>query len=166
MRVSRPRSAREGFSLIELVAVLVIIGALAVFAAPRLNITGFSQYSFHEELLAAARHAQKTATATRCSVEFTVDPTGDTYAATFDDAGPPGPAGAGPANCTAGNALLAPGRGGDLAGAAPDGVDITAHTPDSTITFDGFGVPSQGHTITLDGGRQVVVEASTGYVHD
>lgn len=162
MGAAGARAGAGGFSLIELVAVLVIIGALAVFVAPRLNITGFSQFSFHEELLAAARHAQKTATATRCSVAFTVDPAGDSYSATFADAGPPQP-GAGPQQCTAGNALSAPGRGGDLAGSAPDGVDITGG---ATVTFDGFGVPGAAATVTLDGGRQVVFEARTGYVHD
>jgi prepilin-type N-terminal cleavage/methylation domain-containing protein len=161
----RARGVQSGFSLIELVAVLVIIGALAVFVAPRLNITGFSQYSFHEELLAAARHAQKTATATRCSVQFEVDAAADSYAATFADAGPPQPPGAGPPQCTDGNALSAPGRGGDLAGSAPDGVDVTTG---ATVTFDGFGVPGEPSTVTvtLAGGRQVVFEANTGYVHD
>ncbi len=147
----------SGFSLIELVAVLVIIGALAVFAAPRLNITGFSQYSFHERLLSAARHAQKTATASRCEVSLVVDATNDTYAATFN--------GNGPDECpSAGTALAAPGGGGDVAGSAPDGVDITTG---ATITFDGFGVPAAATatTVTIGGGRQVVVEARTGYVH-
>lgn len=153
---------RRGFSLIELVAVLVIVGALAVFVAPRLNTTGFSQYTFHEELLAATRHAQKTATATRCSVRFEVDADADTYTGTFDDAGPPA-SGAGPQQCTAGNALSAPGRGGNLAGAAPSGAGITTG---ATITFNGFGVPGSAATVTLSGGRQVVVEGNTGYVHD
>jgi hypothetical protein len=140
----------------------VIIGALAVFVAPRLNTTGFSEYSFHERLLAVARHAQKTATASRCGVRLVVDATADSYLATFADAGPP-QAGAGARQCTAGNALVAPGGGGNLSGSAPSDVDITAG---ATIDFDGFGVPGGKATVTLSGGRRLVVEANTGYVHD
>ena len=163
MKVCRASRCPRGFSLIELVAVLVVVGALAVFVAPRLNITGLSQYNFHEALLAATRHAQKTATASRCRVQLTIDAASDSYSAIFADAGPPQP-GAGAQQCTAGKALRAPGGGGNLAGAAPDGVAITP--PGATITFDGFGVPGAAATVTLSGGRQVVVEARTGYVHD
>ncbi len=161
MRALRTTAPR-GFSLIELVAVLVIIAALAVFAAPRLDTAGFERFNFHEELLAAARHAQKTATATRCPVRFRVDATADSYSATFDGDGPPD-SGAGPPQCSAGTPLLAPGGGGNLASTAPDAVDVTSG---ATVTFNGFGVPSGAATVTLDGGRQVVIETNTGYVHD
>ena len=156
-------SMSRGFSLIELVAVIVIIGALAIFVAPRLNIAGFSEFSFHERVFAAVRHAQKTATATRCAVRFKVVAGADKYVATFDDAGPPQP-GAGPKQCTAGNALSAPGGSGDLSGTAPDGVTLTLSGPD--IVLNGFGVPGNGTRSIAVGGRQVVIEANTGYVHD
>lgn len=147
-------SRTSGFSLIELVAVLVIIGALAVFAAPRLNIGGFQRYSFHEELLAAARHAQKTAAASRCRVSFSVDAGTDSYSANF-----PG-GGSGP--CSSSGPLQSPGQGGTLSGQAPGSVDVTTG---ASVTFDEFGVPDTAATITLTGGRQVVIEAFTGYVH-
>lgn len=159
MRYAERNSTPRGFSLIELVAVIVIVSALAVFAVPRLNTSGFSEYTFHEELLAAARHAQKTATASRCEISFAVDAGNNTYAATFT--------GNGPDECPAADtALAAPGGSGDLAGSATGGVDITTGP---TITFDGFGVPKNAINateITVSGGRKVVVEARTGYVHD
>ncbi len=146
--------AVRGFSVIELVTVLVLIGALAVFALPRLNTAGFSAYGFHEELLAAVRHAQKTATASRCEVRVEVSASGDDYAVTYTGAGPDG--------CMA-QPVTAPGRGGNLAGSAPAQVDINQG---ATIVFDGFGVPGSAATIEINNRRQVVVEAFTGYVHD
>lgn len=144
----------HGFSLVELIIVLVIVGALAVFAVPRLNIAGFSQYSFHEELLAATRHAQKTATASRCDIEMVVDAGSDSYSVEYT--------GAGPDECTAGP-LTTPGGSGDLAGSAGSQVDITQG---ATITFDGFGVPDSRSRVVINGEREIIVEAITGYVHD
>lgn len=144
----------RGFNLIELVTVLVLVGALAVFAVPRLNTAGFSGYGFHEELLAVARHAQKTATASRCEVQLAVSAVNDDYTVSYT--------GAGPGAC-AGGPLTAPGRGGNLAGSAPGNVDINQG---DTVTFDGFGVPGSAATIEINNRRQVVIEAFTGYVHD
>ncbi len=157
MRGGITHAMPRGFSLIELVAVLVIVGALAIFVAPRLNITGFSEFSFHERVFAAVRHAQKTATASRCEVTFTVDSTGGTYSAEFNGAGAP-------ACPAAGTGLGSPGGSGDLSGTAPDGVTLTLSGPD--IVLDGFGVPNNGRRSIGVGGRQVVIEANTGYVHD
>ncbi|WP_070989589.1 pilus assembly FimT family protein [Halofilum ochraceum] len=157
--------AVRGFSLIELVTVLVLIGALAVFAVPRLNTGGFAGYSFHEELLAVVRHAQKTATASRCEVEVTVDKNNDSYAIVFTGAGPDG--------CPpADTPLIAPGRGGNLAGNAPSRVNINQG---AQFIFDGFGVPksttpppeiTMTTTIEIDNRRRIEIEAFTGYVHD
>lgn len=146
--------AVRGFSVIELVTVLVLVGALAVFAVPRLNTAGFSGYSFHEELLAAMRHAQKTATASRCEVRVAVSAANDNYSVDYT--------GAGPDECAA-VPVTAPGRGGSLAGSAPAQVDINQG---ATIVFDGFGVPASAATIEINNRRRVVVEAVTGYVHD
>lgn len=142
-----------GFTLVELVAVLLIVGALSVFVAPRLNVTGFSQYSFHQELLAALRHAQKTANASGCHLRVVVDAANDRYDIRFN--------GDGPGNCTAGE-LVQPGGSGNLEGQAPNDVAITNG---ADFVLDSFGAPDARQTIEIDGGRRVIVEANTGYVH-
>ena len=143
-----------GFTLVELVAVLIIIGALAVFAAPRLNTTGFAQYGLHQELLAAIRHAQKTANASGCEVDVNVDAAADSYTIRYNGVGWDG--------CNA-IALAKPGGSGDLTGEAPQGVDITGG---AAFTLNAFGIPGAEARVTLASGRQVIVEANTGYVHD
>jgi len=162
------RTAR-GFSLIELVTVLVLIGALAVFAVPRLNTSGFAGYSFHEELLAAVRHAQKTATASRCEIEVAVNASSG-YTVEYTGYVPPGQASECPSARTP---VPAPGRSGALKRSPPSGVQITSG---ATFAFDEFGVLCDNApdcdkrtsrvAIEINGRRDVIVEAFTGYVHD
>ncbi len=53
---------RKGFTLIELVMVMVLIGILAVFAAPKLgNITSTNAGAFTDKLRADVRYAQNLA---------------------------------------------------------------------------------------------------------
>ena len=65
-----PKAGRQGgFSLVELVAVLVILGVPAAYALPRFaNIDPFAERGFFEEALAATRYAQKLAVASGCSI--------------------------------------------------------------------------------------------------
>jgi prepilin-type N-terminal cleavage/methylation domain-containing protein len=60
------RIDQQGFTLIELIMVIVILGVLAVFAAPRIfNNADFYARGFHDETLALLRYAQKSAVAQR-----------------------------------------------------------------------------------------------------
>lgn len=63
------KKSKAGFTLIELIFVLVILGILAVTVVP--NFVGVSQVNvrgFHDETLAYLRYAQKTAIAQRRDV--------------------------------------------------------------------------------------------------
>jgi len=64
--VSRPEKAPmkkcRGFSLVELITVIVLIGILAVYAAPRFSDkSGFANYATQDLIVSAARLAQQRA---------------------------------------------------------------------------------------------------------
>lgn len=59
----------DGFTLVELVMVMVLTGILAVYAIPKfVDNKSFNARGFHDETLAALRYAQKSAIAQRRTV--------------------------------------------------------------------------------------------------
>ena len=77
-----PRSygpaANAGFTVIELILVIVIVAVLGAIAGPRFfdNAT-FDERAYYDEVVASLRYAQKVAVATGCRVR--VDITATTY---------------------------------------------------------------------------------------
>lgn len=67
----------QGFSLIELISVIVLLSILGVLAMSRLS--GLSDYNvkvFYDELVSAVRYAQKLAVSTGCDVQITITSSG------------------------------------------------------------------------------------------
>ena len=62
--LSKPTN-QHGFTIIELVMVILIIGILAVTALPRLDASVYKSAAFHDSAIATLRYAQKTATSHR-----------------------------------------------------------------------------------------------------
>jgi len=137
--------------MIELVMVILVVGVLAAVAIPRLSSQGFDEQRLYDQTLAALRYAQRTAVAYQRTVCATF--TGGTqlsltYASAY-----------GSATC---DTSLAP-PGGTTASyivTAQGAATVSA----ASFTFDPLGRPSTGQTITA-GGRNIVVEGETGYVH-
>ena len=165
------RLGQQGFTLIELIMVIVMLGVLAVFAAPRIFNSGdFYARGFHDETLALLRYAQKTAIAQRRTVcvafttttaTLSIAPTAGTSACVAGDVALIGPN----KNCTAGTPTGA--KGCITAGA---GVTYNVFPP--TLMFDGLGQPTAGSlkVQVATGGvaiaKTVTIEPSTGYVYD
>lgn len=159
------RRRARGFTLIELIMVLVMMGILAAYAAPRIfNRADFDANGMHNMTMAYLRYAQKTAIAQRRTVCVTF--AADGMALRIANA-------AGATDCTAGAALNGPDGNAALAGP----VNYTA-TP-ANIAFDALGQPLNGvapnvgavlpaavQIVVVGAGRTVTIEAATGYVHD
>lgn len=56
---------QSGFTIIELVVIMILIGILAISVLPKLNSTEYQTVSFQDRAVSALRHAQKTATSHR-----------------------------------------------------------------------------------------------------
>lgn len=160
-----PNSAwrNAGFTLIELVVTLVIIGSLAVVAAPLfVNTRDFNQAGFFNETRAAVRYAQKQAVATGCTVRVNITAGG--YAL-FDDA----PACNNTAACNAGNYGHGVTHPADVtrafAAAAPNGVALNPSATDICFRPLGNTVGAANVTVSIVGGtQQFTIWAGTGYV--
>lgn len=152
-------AGNAGFSLIELVTVMVVVGILAAFAIPRfVDRTGFESRGFYDQAQGIVRYAQKIAIAQRQSPPkppvFVV--IGANQIQVCYDAACVTP-------------VNDPNIGGALAITAPTGVTLTP----ATFSYAGSGAPSIGAQLAItvnstgvgDINRTFFVEAVTGYVH-
>jgi MSHA pilin protein MshC len=153
------RRVCAGFSLVELVMVLVVTGVLAMYAAPQLvSVSGFYSRGFHDETLALLRYAHQAAIAQRRSVcvDFGISSAMLTVDADQNS-------GTGAHGCEAN--LTGP-RGDSPGQVTARGSVQYAATP-TTVVFDGLGQPGAGQSIQVQGAtNQIVIEAVTGYVHE
>lgn len=144
-----------GFSLIELVVVMVIAAILAALAIPQFTGTEMSATWYYEQVKATVRFAQRQAVAQRRNVYVCVQTSAISlgYDAACTGATPPPQ--------TNPHAILQIPQ--QLV--APSNVSLgSTATP---FSFNGLGQPSPigGVTITLTGaGRTVSVTGETGYV--
>lgn len=158
-RQSAVKLRMNGFTMIELVMVLVLIGVLAAFAAPQFLSTGdFNARGFHDETLAYLRYAQKTAIAQRHSVCVTFSATSANLSTDADRNAATGTNGC-EANLT--------GPRGDTPGSIAARGSVQYSSVPSAVVFDALGQPGAGQTIQVAGSaKHIVVEAATGYVHE
>lgn len=146
-----------GFTLVELIMVVVILGVLAVFAAPKIfDKSTFTGRGLHDKTLALLRFAQKAAIAQRRTVCVTVNGTGITM--TMFVANPA------PTSCIAATAAQAP----PLTLPLPATVDTGLVGPVAPFQFTPLGGTDQATliSITVANSTPVFVEAGTGYVHE
>jgi MSHA pilin protein MshC len=139
----------KGFTLAELVIVIVIAAILAAIAIPQFNQPEIDAAWFHDEARSTVRYAQRTAVAQRRCVFVQVAP--PQLRLVYGDAG-----------CVITAmpvADLASGTPVEIT--APSGVALSAAP--NPFRFNGLGQPSAAATVTV-GGRTIVINAETGYV--
>jgi prepilin-type N-terminal cleavage/methylation domain-containing protein len=143
----------RGFTMTELIAVMLIAAILAVGATSVLGRRGFESTAFADEVRAQLAYGQKVAVAARRAVTVTV--AGNSVALTM----------CANAACSSQIAVPSPQGQASFVRAAPSGVTIG---PDSTFSFSALGDTNLAANLTLavagDAVRNIVIEATTGYV--
>lgn len=131
-------SRQRGFTLVELITVMVIVGILAVSVLPRFfTVSEFEDRGSADQVKSMLRFAQKTAIAQHRAISVVIS------------------GGAATPNCTTtlvGASLTCQVKSGITAGAG-------------TYTFNALGQRTSGAGSITVGGTSVIIEAETGYVH-
>ena len=146
MRRLHAAAARQGgFTLVELITTVLLVGAVAAIAAPRFADPGpFRTRAFFDDALAATRYAHQVAIASGCATRIAFS---GGYSAFID--------------CGGGEvALTRPGAATAVSSTAPTGVTVTS----TGFSFDRIGraaIGGGGATVTV-GPHAFTVDAETG----
>lgn len=148
----------HGYTMVELVTVMVVIGVLAAVALPRLTGKEFSGPAFRAEVVSALRYAQKTSVSHRRLVCAALSANAVSLSI-----------------ASGGNASAC-----DTALALPDGSASYTSTdtsvvlgaafstlyfrPSGTITSDGAGNNTVATSVTVTNQTAIAIQGATGYV--
>ena len=156
---------KKGFTLVELITVITIIGVLAVVVGPRFASSDvYEQRTFYDDVLKAVRYAQAKASGSGCMTQ--IDFTASGFTVSVD------------ADCNSANGFSATDlvnptnfeSGFSQSAALPAGVSYS-QTVDPLL-FDargramnsGLSILSTAAQISV-GSNTISVEGATGYVH-
>lgn len=149
---------QKGFTVVELITVIVIVGILASVSAPKfIGNDAFAARGAYSSLLSGLRLAQKTALAQRKTVYASLNTTTRTLCLGYD------------ASCT--TPVTDPATNEAYSKTLPSAVTLT--TTLSPIAFTSSGKESANNVVTLtvqnnvvsQPARTITIEADTGYVH-
>lgn len=148
--------SQQGFTIVELIAVITIIGILAALAGPKLigNDT-FAARGAYSTLLSALRLAQKTAVAQRTTVYVTLNTSTRLLCLGYTS------------DCS--TAVVDPATKAAYSKTLPSTVDLTQSRTDLAFNSQGFPVSGSDTVFTItnnvasETARSITVWRTTGY---
>jgi prepilin-type N-terminal cleavage/methylation domain-containing protein len=154
---AHPAEDRRGFTLIELVTVITILGVLAAYVAPRFwSQQTFSDRGYVDELAAALRSTQKAAVISGCPARLTL--AASSYVATQQAA-------SGNACNLSDNTWPTPILSADGSAIQDTAPANTTAAPTGVFQFDTQGSLSSGPASTITvGTHTLTIVAGTGLV--
>lgn len=141
-----------GFTLVELIVVILILGILSVSIAPRFfGVASYENRKAVDELLTAFRHTQQMAMNRGGNIQLVL--TASNFTVQISTAIP------------SERDLRSPDGLKPYTKNFPANVDVSS-TPalPATINYDGLGRPDAGYVIDV-GSQQITIEEETGYAH-
>lgn len=146
----------SGFTLVEVIAVIVLIGIIGVVAGPSFfDTAAYAERGYADEVKAALRYTQRVAIASDCDVQFTITPAG--YSAL--QRAPAGAACAG-----AGPFVTAVIRSDGLPVAGNTPAELNLAAVNMVVVFDDEGAPNLVPPPIVIGANTISVAANTGRV--
>ncbi len=149
-----------GFTMIELIVVMILIAVLSAYAIPRLSSFGGARDdSWREQLVSALQYAHSTAMSHRRLVCVTIGASdihlaiAVSHPASSCGLNLPGPDG---------SASFATSGGNGSTTASPSG--LLYMQPDGRVSTDGAGLSSATFSISPPGAVGIVVQGETGHV--
>lgn len=150
---------QAGFTLVELIMVIVILGILSATALPKFFETNtFAERAFLADTLNAVRYAQKLAVATGCNVQVSISSNSYTLNRQGDSVSSSCPGGG-----TYSLPVLHPSTGASSYSGSESGITLTSSV--ASFVFNSLGSASSSAVLTIAGSKTISVVAETGYVY-
>lgn len=149
--------ASRGYTIVEVLLVIVILGVLGAVAGPRFfDNDAFAERAYYDELVSALRYAQKAAVASGCPVRVDIGVTSYALAQQAASAGHCDPADTSfplPVRLPTGEAVT---------GSAPSGITTA---PSTSLLFFPVGRTNLGaDQVIAVGSRTLAIQAESGLV--
>ena len=156
--MQRMRNNNAGFTLVELVLVIVLLSILSAVALPRFfGRNNFDERVLFDDTLNAVRYAQKLAVATGCQTRVII------ALNSYSIIGEKKCDGKNPIFNKNKPVIRHPTTGEEGYQGSQSNITLTASN--STTTFDALGTADSANTISV-GNRQITIVAETGFSYD